>query len=238
MRKSLLILIMGSFLFSLSSLFGQINISVSQQNTGIKTFEKTVNGYHFKSDIKDLLLTPATTNIGLFHDISVENYSRSYDIGKPQLPNIRKTIQLPIDGQANVIINSFDMVEISLSDYGITQKIMPSQPSYSKSSDPEDIVFQYNQAYYLLNQYTNTPLAEIEEIGISRGVKLGNLIINPIQYNPVSNSLKIYTNIDVKIQFSQHDIYATQALQQKLYSPAFSNNSSTAEMLPLGINKE
>ncbi|MDD2344945.1 MAG: C25 family cysteine peptidase [Bacteroidales bacterium] len=238
MKKSQLILTMCSFLFSLSSLFGQINISVSQQNTGIKTSEKTVNGYGFRSDIKDISLTPAATNSGLFYDISVEHYSRSYDIGKPQLPNIRKTIQLPIDGQANVIINSFDVVEISLSDYGITQKIMPSQPSYSKSSDPEDIVFQYNQAYYLLNQYTNTPLAEIEEIGISRGVKLGNLIINPIQYNPVSNSLKIYTNIDVKIQFSQHDIYATQALQQKLYSPAFSNNSSTAEMLPLGINKE
>lgn len=238
MRKSQLILIMGSLLFSLSSLFGQINISVSQQNTGIRTFERTVNGYRFKSDIKDVLLTPAATNKGLFHDISIDYYSRSYDIGKPQLPNIRKTIQLPIDGQANVIINSFDVVEISLSEYGITQKIMPSQPSYSKSSDPEDIVFKYNQAYYQLNQYNNTPLAEIEEIGISRGVKLGNLVINPIQYNPVSNTLKIYTNIDVKIQFSQHDIYTTRALQQKFYSPAFEYGVNSSEMLPLGINKE
>ena len=238
MRKTQLILVMCSFLFSLSNLFGQISIPVSQQNTGIKTFEKTVNGYRFKSDIKDIFLTPAATNKGLFHDISVENYSRSYDIGKPQLPNIRKTIQLPIDGQANVIINSFDVVEISLSDYGITQKIMPSQPSYSKSSNPGDIVFQYNQTYYNKNEYNNTPIAEIEEIGISRGVRLANLVINPIQYNPVSNTLKIYTNIDVKIQFSEHDIYATKAIQEKFYSPAFENRLSTVEMLPLGINKE
>jgi PKD repeat protein len=238
MRKTQFLSIVLALFFALSTLSGQINIPVSNQNTGIKTTEKSIHSYRFKSDIKDIVLSPVATNSGLFHDISLDGYSRSYDEGKPQLPNIRKMIQLPIDGDYNIIINSYEEIIIPLNQMGITQKIMPAQPSYSKSSNLGDIIFKYNQAYYQQNQFNNNPIAIIEEVGISRGVRLANLVINPIQYNPATNTLKILTNIDIKVQFQNHDIFATKSIQEKFFSPAFENRLNDSEMLPLGINKD
>ena len=237
MRKNFILLIMATFM-SLSLINAQTTIQIGGQKTELKTLSKTENGYQFISTISELNLVPVMTTSGLFNDINMDGYSRVYNIGKPQLPQFRRIIQMPYDGTSRVVVKSYDVVEINLNSRGINHKIMPCQPSYNKSTDPSSVVFQYNQLFYQQNAFNNAPVAQIENIGTSRGVKMANIVIDPIRYNPVTNILKVYTNIRVDVIFENHSVALTKAVQEKFYSPFFEKSTSTVEMIPLGINKD
>jgi Peptidase family C25/Propeptide_C25 len=81
--------------------------------------------------------------------------------------------------------------------------------------------FLFNEASYAKNEFRNLELATVETIGIMRGVQMGKLAINPIQYNPVENTLKIYNNLEVEVKFINADHAKTIELKQKYFSPAF-----------------
>ncbi|NJK96812.1 MAG: hypothetical protein HC905_19525 [Bacteroidales bacterium] len=42
-------------------------------------------------------------------------------------------------------------------------------------------------------------------MGILRDKRLGRIIINPIQYNPVQNKLRILNNLKIEINFQGSD---------------------------------
>ncbi len=237
MRKNLLFLML-TLIMTTSIINAQTNIQIGGQTTELKTLSKTENGYQFMSTISEVELSPVMTTSGLFNDLNIEGYSRIFNVGKPQLPMYRKMIQLPYDGTSRVVVKSYDVVEINLNTRGLNQKIMPCQPSYFKNIDPSTIVFQYDQAFYQQNSFNEAPLATIEAVGTSRGVKMANVVIDPIKYNPVTNVLKVYTNIRFDVIFENHSVALTKAVQEKFYSPLFDGTFKTVEMMPLNLNKD
>ncbi len=237
MRKNFILLIMTSIL-SLSLIKAQTTIQIGGQSTELKTLSKTENGFQFLSTISLIELNPVMTTSGLFNDLNIDGYSRLFNVGKPQLPSFRKMIQLPYDGTSKIVVKSYDVVEINLNVRGLNHKLMPCQPSYSKSIDPSTIVFQYDQAFYQQNAFNESPLASIESVGTSRGVKMANVVIDPIHYNPVTNILKVYTNIRFDVIFENHSIALTKAVQEKFYSSVFEGTLKSVEMMPLNMNKD
>lgn len=237
MRKKLLFM-MFTMIVSTSIIYAQTTIQVGGQSTEITTLSKTEKGFQFLSTISQIELLPIMSSNGLFYDINANGFSKIYNIGKPQLPNTKKAIQLPYDGTSRIVVKSYDIVEINLNTRGLNRKIMPCQPSYSKSSQPNDIVFQYDQNFYQQNAFNDAPVATIEQIGTSRGVKMAYLVIDPFRYNPVTNVLKVYTNIRVDVIFENHNIALTKAVQEKFYSPVFESGMNSCEMIPLNLNKD
>ena len=71
------------------------------------------------------------------------------------------------------------------------------------------------------NQFINSEPVEINEEGLLRAVRFGNLMINPISYNPVTNELKIKRNIEFNIIFEGANYEATNTEKARLYSPYF-----------------
>jgi len=54
-----------------------------------------------------------------------------------------------------------------------------------------------------------------------RGMRLFVINIQPVKYDAVSNSLKIFNNINVNVNFSQSNLLETQELREKTFSPYF-----------------
>ncbi|MBE9467221.1 MAG: T9SS type A sorting domain-containing protein [Bacteroidetes bacterium] len=197
------------------------NIFLGSNNSAIKIVENSHQKLIVKTSVPEINIKDINTNEGLFSKLIIDGYTRSYNVGKPQLPSLNKLIEIPQDANVKVKIVSFNERTINLASKGITHKIAPSQPSIAKNIDKGKVEFKYNKAFYSENKFNTDSIAKIEIIGTMRGVNLGRLIISPFRYNPSENILKIYTDIVVEIDFEGANIPKTQSLKQKTNSPYF-----------------
>ena len=152
-----------------------------------------------------------------FISINTENAYYSRNIGLPQLPQFNQLIEIPHESVCRIEIIKQNNIVINLDDIDI----IPSQPSLSKSENQESLAFEYNADIYGQNQFINQNIIEINNKGKMREVEIVNLNIKPINYNPVSNELIIYTDIEFNIYFDKANFAKTIEMKQKYASPYF-----------------
>ena len=98
---------------------------------------------------------------------------------------------------------------------------MPAQPSLSKSADPTEAEFVYSASAYEADEYDSKEIVSVEELGVMRSERLFLVTFRPVKYNPVSNSIMIYNNVDVSLQFTGGNQMVTSYMKGKAYSPYF-----------------
>jgi len=158
---------------------------------------------------------------GEFSRLNLTNYHLSKDEGDPELPEIHNLIEIPQDANPRIEIVTSEYKDYILSDYNINSPIYPAQPSLSKSQNPEDVPFVINNNTYLKNEMLQKTMVEIDILGQMRALRLANLLIRPINYNPVSGILRVYTNIEINIHMDNSNVEKTTAIKNKLQSPYF-----------------
>ncbi len=171
--------------------------------------------------IGDLQTASIINDEGTFTRIMLPGFHRSLTPGSPELPEIHRLIEIPLGADPRVEITSASVQEYSLADFNIDSPIFPAQPSLLKSTDPETVQFEWNQELYDLDRFQGHELVSVEEKGIMRSVRIANLIIRPVDYNPVTGILQIVTDIEFDIVFDNADIAATAQLKEDYYSPVF-----------------
>ena len=212
--------------FSIIVIAGNINV-VDKGTTQLKVNESSYAILKLTNNLSDIQHMIVKTNTGDFTLLSIEGYGYSMNEGEPRLPVIKKLIEVPLNATCQVEILSQDFVEISLSEYGITNYIFPAQPSLSKDIDnPEDVEFIYNTDSYQVDSYQGSDMVTIENLGISRGINLARIEIAPILYNPVQNTIKVYHSLTIKVNFENGDVNATMAQKAQKFSPYFEGNYS------------
>ncbi|MDD3875728.1 MAG: C25 family cysteine peptidase [Bacteroidales bacterium] len=215
------------------SIFAVLLILISYQTIAqeIKTkgvrnnsLDVVSNNYYqtaLKFSLSNFLLNQENTPEGLFYNIEANGFTKSYSIGKAQLPTKNCMLEIPYGADLEVQINHSQFEDFDLNTMGYTHKIMPSQPSYSKSSEPSDITFMYDENYYQTDFFDQSPLIKTEVCGIMRGVRIGMVSISPFSYNPAKNILRVYKNIEFVIKYKNPEIVKTVEMKEKYYSPLF-----------------
>ncbi|NVO20945.1 MAG: T9SS type A sorting domain-containing protein [Bacteroidetes bacterium] len=160
------------------------------------------------------------TTKGSFAQIYAKGYSKSTQVGDPELPVMSRLIEVPVDAVPEIRIVSYTITDYDLSNYGVTAKIFPLQPPHAKNASSSS-EFAYNTASYQQNKFLGGELAKVEIQGFLRGVRLANLIISPVQYNPVTNTLRVYENLVVDVRFTGANIAKTREMRSKFDSPYF-----------------
>jgi hypothetical protein len=64
-------------------------------------------------------------------------------------------------------------------------------------------------------------IVRIEKVDVMRGHRLAVIEVAPIQYNPVSNMIRYYTDIEIKITFIGGDMAKTRQMVVQNYSPLY-----------------
>lgn len=238
MKKSILFVVV--FIMSITTLTveAQTDLRLHGEKTGLTIVSNNQSSLMVKVSISNMKLAPVATPQGLFNDLIIDGFSKLYNIGKPQLPTFNKLIELPYGGDYQVIVKGYSEEIIPLSAYGISNKIIPCQPSYSKNIPANEIQFQMDATTYSKDEFLANSIASIEQVGTMRGVKLANLVISPIQYNPVTNTLRILNNLQVEVKYNNPDAAATLNAYENHYSPAFDANFSSVILYPLNARKD
>ena len=160
------------------------------------------------------------TERGTFSEIAIEGTYASGEIGSPELPASHQLLAVPFRATPTVNVISFTTTDYRLSDYGI-KTLLPHQPSVRKDQNLDEVEFVYNAAAYQTRSLATMPEATIEVQGTMRGIRIGSLVINPVSYNPTSNTLRVFNNIEVEINFDGADRAETERMLLNTYSPYF-----------------
>ncbi|HTX88639.1 MAG TPA: C25 family cysteine peptidase, partial [Bacteroidales bacterium] len=180
--------------------------------------------FTFRTNLPSVQFREVNTRAGVFTELFAEGYGWGNSVGDPKLPVYHKMIQLPLGAGFNIRITKVSYRDVDLAGYGILNPVIPAQAPVSKNTtDPGQLPFVYNQATYQLDQWLGGPLVTVTPAGILRSVDLGRLDIAPVQYNPVTNRLRVYESIEATVEFTHPDLAATQALEQRTWSPYFNN---------------
>ena len=161
------------------------------------------------------------TERGTFSEIAIEGTYASGEIGTPELPASHQLLAVPFGATPRVNVINYTSTDYRLSDYGINT-ILPHQPSVRKDQRPEEVEFVYNAAAYQATRSLATaPQASIEVQGTMRGIRIGSLVINPVSYNPTTNTLRVFNDIEVEVSFDGADQEETERMLLNTYSPYF-----------------
>ena len=227
MKKNILII--------LSSIFYLLNAEVINLNNNETDLVLINHGDFIQGTVSIKELEYYNTNYknNDFTIINIPGYHFSQDIGLPELPQINKLIEIPQDAIPRIEIISQEVSYYQLDELNINNPIFPHQPSLSKSQTIDDVSLYWDNNYYSNNSFNNKNIVTLDIKGTLRSARIGNLNINPINYNPVKKTLKILKNIEFNIYFDDANYIKTNKLKNKYYSPYYNDIYKT---IPFDLN--
>ena len=198
---------------------GRIDLGVakSAQNCVNATDEGFTATFSFSS----IEATEVSTERGVFSNITMDGTYPAGNIGTPTLPAANQLVAVPIGAKnVNVEVKNYSTTVYNLADYGI-HTLYPQQTPLRKDQKPEDIPFSYNAKAYTTPGFVERPIAMFEIKGTMRGIQVGFLTINPVQYDAVNNVVRVYNNVEVEVSFGQYDKATAYNEFARTFNPYF-----------------
>ena len=100
---------------------------------------------------------------------------------------------------------------------------LAKQAPVAKNIDPTTVEYVVNDAAYARDTYTTDEIASVEYLGTMFGLRLGKLTIRPVAYNAAANTVKVYNDVNVSVNFENANAALTQSMFASTYSPAFNS---------------
>lgn len=236
MRSLIIATFTVALLFSAGYAANGIKLVPGAENR-LSVNESSYNRLQVTNSLNDFSFLEISTPKGLFSELLVPGYSKTNTAGDPQLPVLSKLIEIPAGATPEVKVLHYDVKEYNLADWGVVNRLFPAQPPQPKNKPAGDVVF--NAATYAMNKFTGGDLATVEVSGYLRGVRLGNLVISPVQYNPVTNTIRVYNNMVVDVKFTGSDPGKTSEIRALYDSPYFrSIYNSVINLQPVNDSRD
>ncbi|UCG61032.1 MAG: T9SS type A sorting domain-containing protein [Candidatus Zixiibacteriota bacterium] len=129
-----------------------------------------------------------------YQALKFPGYATILDIGKPALPVISEMVGIP--GSANVSVSVIDYKEQVLSGYNV----YPFQTPLLETQEREQ--FDIDRALYQQDAFYPTVQATTGEPGIWRDLRIVNLRVSPLTFNPVTGEIKAFSEITVRLEYT------------------------------------
>ncbi len=199
-----------------TSAIGQTKISLRSANRA-ECVKSDFTSLKASFSFSGLEATEVNTERGVFSALTMYNTVKGGSEGNPQIPVVNELIAVPFGASPRIEITSYSTTDYRLEDYGI-HTLVPRQPDVFKSQDSP---FVYNEAAYQTRGLLSEPMARVSVNGTMRGVQVGQLSIEPVSYDPVNNTLRVFNDIEVTVHFDGADARATEDKLVNTYSPYF-----------------
>ncbi|MCU0607071.1 MAG: C25 family cysteine peptidase, partial [Candidatus Edwardsbacteria bacterium] len=156
-----------------------------------------------------------------FTQLTIPGYAHTGELGKPKLPMLTAVLDVPVGATVSASVVDGDYREYRLSDLGIDARIVPALPSVPKVAGavPQ---FVLDQAAYASDAMYPGKLTDVaddsKEAGLARGHRLVTVRLYPVQYNPASGMLRVYSDIKADVRISGGDYAKSAKLVRQDYS--------------------
>ena len=205
--------------FGLSTMAQQIQLRSADKAECVKS---DMTGLRASFSFSTIEAEDVESERGTFSWLSMPNTVIGGNEGEPQIPVINQLIAVPFGANPWIEIKNYSSTDYRLEDLGI-KTLVPRQPSVRKDKRPEDVPFVMNEAAYQTRGLRSEPTATVSVDGTMRGIQLGTMTIEPVSYDPVNNTLRVFNDIEVEVHFDGADAQATEDMLLRTYSPAFDN---------------
>ena len=150
--------------------------------------------------------------------------------GSPDLPIITRSIQIPDLAKMELKVLSSNFIDVPMED------IVPSKGNLTRDINIQDVPYEKGRKYQE-DSFFPEKISYMRDPHIIRTKRGQAVVFQPIQYNPVRNILRVYTNIREEI--SQSGISSVNPLvrypnrnsgareMEEIYKQHFINYSST-----------
>lgn len=212
----LLVFVCGSFyLFAGEIIF-------TREKPGITFTGSSYQKIDFTLQLSSVKFRDIQTSVGTFTELYIDGFGSSNIVGDPKLPVFHKLIETPLNSTFSINYGKIKYTEYDLASAGINNQLIPAQAPLCKNiTDPAEIPFVFNTGTYQRNEFLGEQLVTVTPVGIMRSVNMANLAIAPFLYNPVTNKIRVFTQIEVTVIFENADIASTLQMKKRTYSPFF-----------------
>ncbi|MBN3035278.1 MAG: T9SS type A sorting domain-containing protein [Bacteroidales bacterium] len=222
LNRGVIIWILLAFLICLQEAMAGDIIIKPQAETRLDITENSYDRLDLLNSVSAIWYGDVKTQAGYFTLLNIGEYGYSLNEGDPQLPVLKKLIEIPLGASVEVSVVREHFTDISLAALGVSHPVLPAQPPLSKSIDnPDDVEFIYNEAVYMTDEFYGMDRIRVTDLGVVRGIRIARLEIAPVLYNPVQQLLRVYDDIEIGIRFSGGDLGETLTLKEEMFSPFF-----------------
>jgi len=181
-------------------------------------------------------LKKVSTPHGVSYVVEAPRAARIMKTGAPDLPLYAKSVIIPDADNMEVVVTRSKYVDIP------NVEVAPSKGNLLRTVNPDDVPYTYGIEYQQ-NAFYPTQLAYLREPYILRDFRAQALVIQPVQYNPVTKILRIYSEIEVEVKSTAtpglNVFNRTKALSKidqefnEIYKRQFLNYENTQKYTPL-----
>ncbi|MFO7723018.1 MAG: C25 family cysteine peptidase [Bacteroidales bacterium] len=140
---------------------------------------------------------PVTVDGEVFQFIRMKDFTHTKEVGKPALPCYQELIAIPQGADMQVRI-----VQSSFIDMPVTHRVHPAlQPATDTYGAPEPD-FEIDEDFYGQDQFWPSEQVSLEGMHYWRELGFGVFVIHPVQYNPVQQIIRVYTELVFEVSFT------------------------------------
>ncbi|OGC91447.1 MAG: hypothetical protein A2W25_00375 [candidate division Zixibacteria bacterium RBG_16_53_22] len=177
------------------------DVAVSLAIPAVAVNQVTMNGTEY-----DLVTLPISD-----HLFAAENA----DEGMPDVPVLTSLIAIP--DMAGVELETeyggFDIID--------NIDLAPVQPATLESGE-EVVPFAINSEAYSRDEFYPSDLATTGDPVIMRDVRMVQLVMNPVQYNPVRRQMRVYRDLSVNVNYTYgNEVVNPKTVRRPFMSEAF-----------------
>ena len=172
--------------YEMRNIRGSSNVSLVSSNIYETTLEISVD---------DFLLIPIENNK---YKVFIDNGKSIIELGSPDLPKLTTSIIIPDNAKMGIDVLNSEFIEYE------NVVIAPSKGNITRDVDPRSMPYVYNDTYKN-NAFYPGKIAELDTPFILRDNRGQSVKIYPIQYNPVTKVLRVYSRINISINSKSND---------------------------------
>jgi hypothetical protein len=162
------------------------------------------------------------TAAGRFDRVRIDGTTTSREIGRPGLPVLRRTIQIPAGASPVLVLSDVVAERISARDLGVTNAVLPVQPPVPKVRGArERLEFALDEAAYSADRLYPAAPARIVDSGVIRGHAYATVEFYPVRYNPARGEFLVMTSADFVVMLPGADRISTDAALDRYASGPF-----------------
>ncbi|TKJ37941.1 hypothetical protein CEE37_13330 [candidate division LCP-89 bacterium B3_LCP] len=167
-------------------------------------------------------LQTVETETGFFDMISLAGEGYTTEIGQPQLPVIRRMVEIPYGAELTLVTGATTMRQDHAGAFSISNRIMPVQPPVEKTPGAVQAQqFTLDEEAYGESSFYIGEFARMGEVNHLRGRRFVMLEVFPFDYNPAEETLRIVNNITINVQLAGADLGLTRQIRARYADPQF-----------------
>ena len=204
----------------------KITYSDSWGQQGVTLKAQNASGVTVNFSIKEFTLDTRTINGENMQEIGIEGIFLPNGEGAPNLPTLSKYIAIPQGATASI-----EIVNMRVETYHNIE--MAPAPRIPLETERGPLQYNRNLSIYSQNAFYPAQPASISQNMSIRGVDMVMLSLTPYQYNPVTKDLKVYRDLEVKVNFTGgNGQFGDTRLRSRYWDPILLDNAFNSESIP------